>query len=296
MIRIVVPAHNEEQRLPGALQSINDAIACAGWSDVEVVVVDDRSTDDTAAIARRFGATVIATATPGKVAALQAGVDHGAAPSFIVAVDADVVVGARTLRDLVHRLQTDAHAHAACPPLLPERRRWTTPLAWALYRYNATRGFSRDRLWMNGRCFVVRSLRFPTAPDIAHRASAARAPHCGDPLRVDDIWLSRSLLQHGEDAIAHVDTDAVYYRAPQTLRGMLQTWTRLQRELRRIDTLFPELPRPRSRRIDMRGRPASDFIALWIFQVALIACRTYARVDNKSDEDAWPIVAESKSK
>jgi hypothetical protein len=57
--------------------------------------------------------------------------------------------------------------------------------------------------------------------------------------------------------------------------------------------LFPELPRPPARRPDLlASAPITDHVAWWIFQAALAWCRW--RVDD-DDDDAWPIVAESKA-
>jgi glycosyltransferase involved in cell wall biosynthesis len=52
---IVVPAYNESARLPAALQQILDHVHQQHWN-VEVVVVDDGSRDDTVEVARRFAA------------------------------------------------------------------------------------------------------------------------------------------------------------------------------------------------------------------------------------------------
>lgn len=57
-VSIVIPARNEERNLPRLLGSI----AHAGTAPKEVIVVDDGSSDDTAAIAARLGASVLASA------------------------------------------------------------------------------------------------------------------------------------------------------------------------------------------------------------------------------------------
>lgn len=58
MISFIVPAYNEEAELPATLRSIRAAAEAAGQG-YEIIVVDDASTDATAAIACDFGAKVI---------------------------------------------------------------------------------------------------------------------------------------------------------------------------------------------------------------------------------------------
>jgi glycosyltransferase involved in cell wall biosynthesis len=53
-ISIVIPAYNEEKRLPVTLERVNCYLARGGWEFSEVLVVDDGSRDGTAAIAEDF--------------------------------------------------------------------------------------------------------------------------------------------------------------------------------------------------------------------------------------------------
>jgi 4,4'-diaponeurosporenoate glycosyltransferase len=57
-LSIVIPARNEEQNLPKLLASI--AASCT--QPIEVLVVDDASTDNTASVAQSFGASVLTSA------------------------------------------------------------------------------------------------------------------------------------------------------------------------------------------------------------------------------------------
>lgn len=83
-VTVVVPARDEEARLPACL---------AGLTGQDVVVVDDRSTDDTAGVAERAGARVVRGTEPppgwrGKTWALQQGLD-AATGDRVVFLDAD---------------------------------------------------------------------------------------------------------------------------------------------------------------------------------------------------------------
>ena len=53
-ISIIIPAYNEEKRLPSTLEKILHYLDGSDWSFAEVVVVDDGSADGTAAVAERF--------------------------------------------------------------------------------------------------------------------------------------------------------------------------------------------------------------------------------------------------
>lgn len=90
---VVVPAHNEERALPASLAAIRRCLR----EDDTVLVVDDRSTDATACIARTAGAMVLqrrADEPPGRAAARQAAIDHAATLPWdaLVMVDADSIV------------------------------------------------------------------------------------------------------------------------------------------------------------------------------------------------------------
>lgn len=54
-LSIIIPARNEAKNLPALLSALRNS-----YADAEILVIDDGSTDDTAKVAERFGATVIA--------------------------------------------------------------------------------------------------------------------------------------------------------------------------------------------------------------------------------------------
>lgn len=71
-LSIVVPARNEARRLPASLTAIAEWASAHPWS-VEVIVVDDHSTDATARLAASAGARVVPSRGRGKGAAVRAG-------------------------------------------------------------------------------------------------------------------------------------------------------------------------------------------------------------------------------
>lgn len=84
-VSLVIPAHNEG----GAVARVVEKARAAVPDLLEVIVVDDGSTDDTAAAAERAGATVVRlTPNRGKGHALQAGI-RAASGEVLVFIDAD---------------------------------------------------------------------------------------------------------------------------------------------------------------------------------------------------------------
>lgn len=85
---VVIPAYNEEAVIGRCLRTL---LADAPPDGVEIIVVCNGCSDDTAAVARRFGVTVIELEAGSKPAALNAGAAAARArPCFFV--DADVAV------------------------------------------------------------------------------------------------------------------------------------------------------------------------------------------------------------
>lgn len=88
-LSIVIPARNEQETLPLVLADLNETIPSLGGYEVEVICVDDHSTDRTAEIAQSFGARLIRNSgKSGKGMALRAGF-AAAGGDLIGMMDAD---------------------------------------------------------------------------------------------------------------------------------------------------------------------------------------------------------------
>jgi glycosyltransferase involved in cell wall biosynthesis len=83
-ISVVIPAYNAERFLPRCLKSV----FAQTLKPMEVIVVDDGSTDNTAAVAAALGATVISQANGGVAAARNLGI-RNASGEWIALLDAD---------------------------------------------------------------------------------------------------------------------------------------------------------------------------------------------------------------
>ncbi|MBI4099491.1 glycosyltransferase family 2 protein [Candidatus Microgenomates bacterium] len=89
-VSVVLIAYNEEKYLPQALASIKRQT----FQDIEIIVVDNNSTDKTAAIAKKLGAKVIPESIQGMTPARETGFAAACAP-IIVKIDADTVLDSR---------------------------------------------------------------------------------------------------------------------------------------------------------------------------------------------------------
>ncbi len=108
LVRIIVPAHNEEGRVEGCLATAVAAAHQEGW---ELVVVDDGSTDRTSEIAREHGAPTLRHDTARGVAAARNAGAANAKASILIFLDADIVAPVSTLHALVDRLVQDPELH-----------------------------------------------------------------------------------------------------------------------------------------------------------------------------------------
>ena len=107
-LSIIIPAFNEVDYLPSTLDAIqraSDHLRDRADVDVEVIVVDNNSNDDTAAVAEATGATVVPETVQGIGRARNRGASV-AQGDVLVFVDADVTVPVMLL-EVVHELMSD---------------------------------------------------------------------------------------------------------------------------------------------------------------------------------------------
>ncbi|MCX7655538.1 MAG: glycosyltransferase [Treponemataceae bacterium] len=100
---VIVPARNEEHRLPGLLQSLANQLI----GPFEIIVVDDGSVDGTAEVARQFGCRVLQhkeSSWIGKSAACFLGA-QAASGEILVFFDADVTLAPDALAYLLRYYQ-----------------------------------------------------------------------------------------------------------------------------------------------------------------------------------------------
>lgn len=96
-ISVVIPVYNESKNIVACLDSIR---ACTYPEEVEMIVVDDGSTDDSVALAKAHGARVLNQNHGGKVEALNNGIKESV-HDFVITIDADTVVNDQFLTEIM---------------------------------------------------------------------------------------------------------------------------------------------------------------------------------------------------
>ncbi len=192
-ISVVIPARDEANRIGPLLESIVGA-PCVD----EVIVVDDQSSDATAVIARRAGATVIeGVALPdgwaGKAWALQQGIE-AARSDWVVTLDADtrpapLLPGALVARATGDRFDLLTVGGRFDLPTAGSRWLHASMLTTLVYRFGPPGVSSSrpDRTMANGQCMVFERRLF--------LETGGMAPVCGEV--VEDIALARHRATDG---------------------------------------------------------------------------------------------------
>lgn len=129
-VSVAVVARDEEDRLPRALRSV-------GWAAETVVVVDRRTRDRTAEVAREHGARVVVRDWPGYADQKRRALELCRRP-WALLLDADEVVSPALAREIVGRLAGEGAADTPAGWEIPFHTRY-------LGRWLGRRGWYRER-------------------------------------------------------------------------------------------------------------------------------------------------------
>jgi cellulose synthase/poly-beta-1,6-N-acetylglucosamine synthase-like glycosyltransferase len=197
---VLVPAHNEEQVIAGALTAIN---ADRRPGD-EVLVVADRCSDATATVARSLRARVLERGpeeAPGRAAARQAGLEHarGLEWDAVLMLDADSVIEPGFL-DACERAMAGAVPAVQARSESRQGRTLATEAAVAAFTLQGiTIPRGRDRLGLSVR---LRGTGMAMRRDVA-LAHRFRAPASEDLFFTLDLLLDGVRCQHVDVARLH---------------------------------------------------------------------------------------------
>jgi glycosyltransferase involved in cell wall biosynthesis len=217
-VSVVIPALDDAPALETCLRRI----AVQTVRPVEVIVVDNGSTDDTAAVALAHGAVVLREPIPGIPAAAATGYDAATA-EVLVRCDADTRPGRRWLERLVRPLtdpRLDAVTGVGWFYDLPRGLRWSTAAAYlGSYYLLSHLALGHTALW--GSNMAVRRAAWVAVRDAVHRA---------DPEVHDDMDLAFAL---GPARRIRLVPTAVGVSA-RSLRGREQRRRRIRRARRTL--------------------------------------------------------------
>jgi dolichol-phosphate mannosyltransferase len=268
-ISVVIPARDEEERLAPCLAALVGAPGV-----LEVIVVDDGSTDGTAALAASLGATVVSGAAlpygwAGKCWALQQGIE-AARGTWIVTLDADTrphgeLPGALVARACADGLDVVSVAGRFDCPTPGARWLHAAMLTTLIHRFGvpgADTGRS-DRVLFNGQCLAFRRLAFIGVGGF----------HAVRSSLVEDVALARHLVGLGWTVGLLDGTGVLEVRMFESFAETWTGWGRsialpgeepLHRQLLDIATLTAAQAAPLTRVLLHRGD---------VLDVALLAVR-----------------------
>jgi dolichol-phosphate mannosyltransferase len=245
-VSVVVPARDEERRIGPLLA----ALAADPQVD-EVVVVDDESSDGTAALASSAGARVVAgrplpPGWVGKPWALQQGLEASTS-DWVITLDADVVPRPGFVGALLDAVTTGGWDVLTVGPRfvlggVGEQLLHPAMLATIVYRFGAPSGTVRAaRAMANGQCLAARRSRL-----VELGGFTSAAGHL-----TDDIALARSLAAGGS-RIGFLDGSRLV--EVDMHDSLVEVWREWGRSLPMADVTPP-------------AQQAADLAVVWLAQV-----------------------------
>jgi len=154
-ISVVIPAYNEAKYIGDCLEALQAQTYPP--QQFEIIVVDNGSSDDTARLARAYGARVVTELKKGVALARQRGFREARGP-IIASTDADTCVPPWWLERIAVNFARDQGLGGVCGPVYfadgrpHERLLMRYPLTWAMNMANRL-----GRTWWVGNNFAVRS-------------------------------------------------------------------------------------------------------------------------------------------
>ena len=210
-VSVLVPAYNEEVGIARAVESL----LASEYPELEVVVIDDGSTDSTAEIVGSIGdprLRLVTQSNAGKPAALNRGIAESAHP-VVVMVDGDTVFQRDTIRELVAPLVADPNTGAVSGNTKVGNRRSLLGL-WQHTEYVI--GFNLDRrMWDTLRCIPT----IPGAVGAFRRSALDQVGGVSDQTLAEDTDLTITIQRAGWQVV-YQPAAIAWTEAPITLAAL----------------------------------------------------------------------------
>lgn len=274
-VSVVIPAYNAAATIGETLKALGTQ---SGAPPMEIVVVDNASTDETATIAKALGARVLYEEQRGPAAARNCGIAAAAAP-LIAHLDADTVPSRRWLSQLVVPFADETTVLAAgntlCYPPQTAAERYVHESGL----YDTQRAIGRAVFpFVPSLNMAVRrdaalavggwNVQMPTGEDVdfSHRIlkrfggciAYAESAVLYHRVRATDAALKRQAWTYGEGAAD------LYRRYPAELPWTPREWMRLAGTLAKRQSLRALAPAARRARLwDERRAEYHRYDALW---------------------------------
>jgi len=280
-VSVIIPAHNEASGIGETVGSI----LASDYPHLEVIVVDDGSTDDTAGVVERTftedpRVLVHRQARTGKAGALNRGITD-ARHDLVLAVDADTTVAPSTIRRLVRHFVDPEVAAVSGNVRVRNRTAWLS--RFQSIEYVCAFNLERRALDVVNAITVV-----PGAIGAWRRDVVVQAGGFSDDTLAEDTDLTLTIRRLGY-RIRYEEEAVAYTQVPETPTGIAA---------QRFRWLFGTLQSAWKHR-DVLGRPrygSLAFVALpsiWLFQLFLPLASPLAEIAAISAVVAgnWAIVA-----
>lgn len=173
---MVIPAYNEAKRIRATLAALQLSLRESGLEDAEVIVADDSSTDETAALAREMGATVVHSGKRniGGTRNVGAAVATG---EYLLFLDADTLVSPALLGELRAHMERGVLGGGA-RIALSEPSVW-----WAEWIVSLWNSYSRLSRTPAGSFFFMRREAFEKVGGFDERWYVSEELHLGKALK-----------------------------------------------------------------------------------------------------------------
>ncbi len=209
-VSVIVPAYNEKEGIEAAVRSL----AGGDYPDIEVVVVDDGSTDNTAALVEQLGlpnVRVIRVPNGGKSNALNTGIAL-AQHELIVTVDGDTIFEPDSIRMLVQPFADPSIGAVAGNVKVGNRERMVA--AWQHIEYVI--GFNLDRrLYELLNCMPT----VPGAIGAFRRSALKQVGGISDDTLAEDTDVTMALCRAGW-RVVYEERAKAWTEAPTTLEQL----------------------------------------------------------------------------